>query len=807
MKFTLNWLKQYIDFDMSPAALADRLTMLGLEVDAVQDLYPELDQVKVARIDAVHPHPNADKLVLCDISVGEKKCRVVCGAPNARAGLLTAIALPGAVLPGGFKVKPAKIRGEASEGMLCSEKELGISGDQAGIMELSDNLESGQSLSDALSLQDTFIEVDLTPNRPDCASVIGIAREVAGFAGNRLNPPVDKEALPQLTGEGGAFSVEVEAPDGCPRYTARMLTNVTIGPSPWWLRQKLLAIGMRPINNVVDVTNFVMMEYGQPLHAFDYKKVAGGQIIVRKARTDEKITTLDGVERQLDPEMLLICDAERPVAIAGIMGGENSEVSESTTEVLLESAYFDAISVRRTAGKLNLSTESSYRFERGVDPQGVPNALERAVRLIAELAGADVVAGGVDCCEDIKEPPPITLRVQRAGEQLGMDFSAEDISRALAGIEIDVEQVDDQTLTVYPPSFRVDLEREADLVEELARLRGYDEIPTSLPMVPMSFPEYDAERDIRKQISRLMVSLGFNEAINYSFVTAKHFDMLGLADNDPARETVRLLNPLTEDQSIMRTTLLPGLLENLRRNINHQNYDVRLFEIGKAFYYKKGQDLPDEQQRLTALLCGRKHPYSPRLYDGETAVDMHDVKGVAETLLDDLRFSQVSIVPADKPISYVEAESFVDFKVGNRSIGNFGKINAPVLKAFGIKQDVFFLDLNLDALYHLSPAPRLFRELPKFPAVQWDIAVLVPDRVAGGELLAAITESGEPLVESAEIFDVYYGKNIAKGYKSVAISVTYRSNSQTLNDETVDTVHRKITDMILTGFEGQLREA
>lgn len=807
MKFTLNWLKQYIDFDMSPKALADRLTMLGLEVDAVEDLYPALDQVKVAKIDAVQPHPNADKLVLCDVSVGEKTCRVVCGAPNAREGMLTAIALPGAVLPGGFTVKPAKIRGEASEGMLCSAKELGISDDQSGIMELPATMESGQSVSEALSLKDTFIEVDLTPNRPDCASVIGIAREVAGFVGNQLNPPVNKEALPQLTGEGVPFSVKVEAPDACPRYSARMLTNVRIGHSPWWLEQKLLAVGMRPINNVVDITNFVMMEYGQPLHAFDYKKVAGGQIIVRKAQAGEKITTLDDVERQLDPEMLLICDAERPVAVAGVMGGENSEVTESTTEVLLESAYFDAINVRRTASKLNLSTESSYRFERGVDPKGVPDALERAVQLIKELAGADVVEGGVDCSEDIKDPSPITLRVQRVSDQMGMDFSAEDIIQSLTSIEIDVKQIDDQTLTVYPPSFRVDLEREADLVEELARLKGYDEIPISLPLVPMSFPEHDSERDLLKQVSSLMISLGFNEAINYSFVTEKHFDMLGLADNDSARSTVRLLNPLTEDQSVMRTTLLPGLLENLRRNINHQNYDVRLFEIGKVFHYKKNQELPDEQQRLTALLCGRQHPYSPRLYNGEVAVDIFDVKGAVENLLEDLRLSDVSILPDKKTASYAEAENFVKLEADNRLIGNFGKISTSVLKAFGIKQDVFFLDLNLDGFYYLTVAPKSFVQLPKFPCVQWDIAVLVPDKVAGGELLDAITGSGEPLIESAEIFDVYRGKNIVKGYKSVAISVTYRSNSQTLNDETVDKVHQKITDLILTRFKGQLREA
>ena len=395
MKFTLDWLKEYIDVDMEVETLAARLTMLGLEVDNVEQLYQDLGPVKVARITDVRPHPDADRLTLCDVSVGPDSYQVVCGAPNAKPGLLTPIALPGTSLASGMTVKKAKIRGQESIGMLCSERDLGISEDHTGIMELDPSVNDGQSLIEALSLDDTLIEVDLTPNRPDCTSVIGIAREVAGFTNQKLRLPITSE-LPALTGEGVPFSVIVENPEDCPRYAGRLLKNVTIGPSPCWLKKRLLSVGQRPINNVVDVTNLVMMEYGQPMHAFDFSNLDGGKIIVRRAKKDEEITTLDGEIRQLDQKMLLICDGEKPVAVAGVMGGENSEVSDTTTEILLESACFNPLSIRRTARQLNLGTESSYRFERGVDPQVAPKAMERAVQLLVEIAGAEVVENGYD---------------------------------------------------------------------------------------------------------------------------------------------------------------------------------------------------------------------------------------------------------------------------------------------------------------------------------------------------------------------------------------------------------------------------
>ncbi|HSH12626.1 MAG TPA: phenylalanine--tRNA ligase subunit beta, partial [Desulfurivibrionaceae bacterium] len=635
MKFTINWLKQYLDCDLSPQELADRLTMLGLEVDSVASLYPDLTGVRVARIVAVQPHPNADRLQLCDVDDGEGMRRVVCGAPNARAGLVTALATPGTLMPGGLVIAAAKIRGEASAGMLCSASELGIGGAKTGIIELSADLAPGQPLVEALGLRDTLVEVDLTPNRPDCASVIGLAREVGGVISKKVRHPLP-ETLPELSSLDLPFSVEVRDPESCPRYAARLIRGVKIGPSPWWLQQLLLAVGLRPINNVVDVTNFVMLEYGQPLHAFDFAKLAGGKIVVRRANPGETIQTLDGGVRQLDQDMLLICDAEQGVAVAGVMGGGNSEVSETSTEILLESACFNPLSIRRTSRRLNMATDSSYRFERGVDPEGTVRALERATRLIVELAGGAAVAGGVDCREGLLARSPIQLRVQRCADLLGIAIDGDTIVSLLAAIEIPARQLDGQTLEITVPGFRVDLEREIDLIEEVARLVGYNDLPTTLPVVPLSFADSDPARQLRARVAEIMTALGFSEAINYSFVSEKHFDLLGLAEDDPLRTTVRLRNPLNDEQSVMRTLLLPGVLENVRRNLNHQVADLRLFETGKVFI-PGAAELPREEIWLTATMAGRRYPGSPVFHFGQGTGDFFDIKAVAQQLLGELR--------------------------------------------------------------------------------------------------------------------------------------------------------------------------
>jgi phenylalanyl-tRNA synthetase beta chain len=810
MKFTLNWLKEYTDVNIPVETLADRLTMLGLEVDNVEQLYQDLAPVKVARITDVRPHPDADRLTLCDVSVGADSYQVVCGAPNARPGLLTPIALPGTSLASGITVKKAKIRGQESIGMLCSERDLGISDDHSGIMELDEAVNDGQSMVHALSMEDTLIEVDLTPNRPDCTSIIGIAREVAGFTNQKLKVPVTNE-LPALTGTGVPFSVEVLDPQDCPRYAGRLLRNVTIGPSPWWLKKRLMAVGQRPINNVVDVTNLVMMEYGQPMHAFDFSKLADGKIIVRRATAGEKITTLDGETRQLDEQMLLICDGEKPVAVAGVMGGENSEVSDSSKEILLESACFNPLSIRRTARKLNLGTESSYRFERGVDPEVAPKAMERAVQLLVELAGAEVVENGYDCVAGIKEREKIALRVSRTNDLLGTQLSIDDIAKCLESIELQATKVDDNTLHITIPSFRVDLEREVDLVEEVARLQGYNNIPTAMPMVPMSFPEQEIGLDIRKKLALLLTSQGFSEAINYSFVDDNYFNKLKLDSNDPLRQTVALLNPLSEDQNIMRTLVIPSLLQNIQRNTSRQNNDIRLFEIGKVFHPTGETTLPVENMRLAGVLSGRRNPASSLLHYGSETVDLYDCKGAVEEIFRELRVPNVEkkgIFDSNVDATvYLLPETYISFESSGRIVGYMGKVDSGVLKSFGIKQDVFLFDLDVDVLTDLEPQPKNYVSLPKYPAVKWDIALIVPEKVPSGSLLEAINNAGEYLVETAEIFDIYRGKGIDQGHKSVALSITYRSAEQTLDDPTVNKVHQRLIKMLEERFGGKMREA
>ncbi len=801
MKFTVKWLKKYVDFDIPVDELADRLTMLGLEVDAVTPLYESLNAIRVARVITVSKHPGADKLSLCDVQVGSEQKRVVCGAPNVKEGMLTAIALPGVTMPEGFKIKKSKLRGEVSEGMLCSEKELGLNDSHAGIIELPDTCKDGESLTSALELSDYMIEIDLTPNRPDCTSVIGIAREVAGFTGAKLVLP---EPASLETTDDPPFSVEVVDTEACPRYAARLLKNVKIGPSPEWLQNLLNAVGLRSINNIVDVTNFVMLECGQPLHAFDFKKLAGGKIVVRKANDGEKITTLDDVDRRLDSDMLVICDAEKPAAVAGVMGGKYSEVDEQTTDVLLESAYFNPVCIRRTARNLKLPTDASYRFERGIDPMGAIYALARATELIIEASGAEINGGLVDCKVAIPAPTPVKLRVARTSQLLGDNFSAEDIITFLNGIDIKVDKIDGDTLSVLPPSFRVDLEREIDLVEEVARLKGYNEISTSMPKVPMTFSQQDEGRVMRRKLAAIMISMGYSETINYSFSDLNNFDKLALPPDDSLRRHVAILNPLTEEQGIMRTMLIPGLLENARHNLNRQNNDFGIFELGKVFLPVDGQEQPCEVSKLSAVFSGLRHAGSPVHYGVEN-VDLYDVKGCAEVILSELRLTAEFKLDTPCP-AYAQNGQFIDIIINGKSVGHLGKFNKSNMLEFGIKQDIFFLDMEVDALLKTKAQDINFQPISRFPSVKWDLAVIVSNEVGAGEIVQAIEDGGFKFLKKVDIFDVYSGKPIPKGSKSVALSITYHSEKATLSDKAVSKVHKKVINFVLKKFSGQLRE-
>ena len=814
MKLTLDWLQNYVDLDgLAPEKLADHLTMLGLEVDAVTPLYNELAPLRTGFVIAAEKHPDADKLTVCQVKIGEETHQIVCGAPNVRKGLAVVVALPGTLLPGDVKIGKSKIRGVASAGMICSERELGLGTSHDGIMELPEGTEHGQSFIEALGLKDTFIEVDLTPNRPDCASVIGIAREVAGILRRPLILPV-KDAMIENTSE--EFAVEVESSELCPRYAGRLIKNVKIGPSPWWLRKRLLSIGQRPINNIVDITNFVMMEYGQPLHAFDFDTLAGKKIVVRAPKENEMtFTTLDGSVRQLDGEMMMICDGEKPVAVAGIMGGRNSEVSDNTTMILLESACFNPVFIRRTARKLNLASEASYRFERGVDPEGTINALDRAVQLICELAGGQASEDGVDCYGGRKDSKTLKLSVARTKSLLGISLTAGEIIGLLSSIGLPCRAEDDQTVLVDAPSFRVDIEREADLIEEVARLYGYNNISTTLPKVALSYPEQDKQRLRRLDIADRLVSAGFTEAINYSFVSEKHAEMLSLAEDDKRCQVVRLLNPISEEQGVLRTMLLPGLLENVRRNINFQKTDVKLFEIGKVFSPAGENVQPTETMQLAGVLCGNRYGESSPLYFKQDGVDIFDTKGSVEFILREMGLGgtgntlgihfAVPVEGGGEP--YGETGYCLDVFHVDKKLGSLGKIRSEVLRRFAIKHDVYFFELDFQGICQPPTIAKMFASLPVYPSVKRDIAIVVPDGVSAGELIAAVRKHPDKLIESCELFDVFQGEKIGQGNKSVALSITYRSESKTLTEKNVEKSHEKILRLLTEQFGGTFRNA
>jgi len=743
MKFTLSWLNQFISTQgLTPTQIADKLTMLGLEVDSIEHLFADLEPITTARVIAVDKHPDADKLTVCQVDTGEETIQVVCGAPNVHAGMLTAIAKPGVKLPDGTKIKKSKVRGVTSGGMLCSARELGLNNDHSGLLELDGQLKAGLPLVDALGLRDTVIEVDLTPNRSDCASVRGIAREVGSFVGSTPKPLV--AAVTPLTGSNVDYEVRIDDATLCPRYTARKLNNVSIGPSPLWMQQRLSAVGMRPINNIVDITNYVMLESGQPLHAFDFDTLKGGMIVVRRPTKGEtSLTTLDGNERQLDPDMLLICDAERPVAVAGVMGGLATEITAATTSILLESACFNPVSIRRSARKLGIPSEASYRFERGVDPDLADSALERAVNLIVELAGAQADPDGIDVYPGKKPLVQLTLRVGRVCSLLGMPLSRDEVARYLQSIEFQATPVDDDTISVLVPSFRIDIEREIDLIEEVARLVGYNAIPTSQPFIRMDYPKKDEQRSLRQEVNRILTAQGFFEAINYSFIAEQHLDLCRLAQNDPRRKVTRLLNPLSEEQAIMRPMLLPGLLENIRRNINFQNPDLRLFETGKIFVQQQVDSLPVEQMHLCGVVSGLRYPKAESLYFSGQQSDFFDIKGTVTNLFQALRMQGSGKQPlfGTDPLQvepYCDPACAATIGDGERIVGSLGAVHPETLKNFGIKQAVFFFEINLEHLSDLAKTPKQFIALPKYPSVKRDISLVVPESVPAGDLLQAV---------------------------------------------------------------------
>ncbi len=805
MKASFSWLADYVDIRMPVDELADALTMAGLEVEAVWDRYDYLRTVKVGRITRVAPHPNADRLRLCEVDIGDRQVKVVCGAPNAAQGMLAPLALPGTELPGGGRMEKSVIRGETSEGMLCSQGELIPGTDRSGLMVLEPGLTPGAPLAEALGLSDTVFEIGLTPNRPDCLSIIGIAREAAAIQ----NSPLTRPEIPLPPGKGDArkaTSVTIQDPDHCPRYAARLIEGIRVAPSPDWLRDRLISVGLKPINNVVDVTNFVMMEMGQPLHAFDLDHLAGERIVVRLARPGEPFTTLDGKERLLDDEMLLICDAEKPVAVGGVMGGLNSEIEETTTRVLLESAYFDPVSIRKTAKKLGLSTDASHRFERGVDPEGTLPAIDRAAQLILETAGGTLIEGVVDERPKRVGPERIELSVAATAQLLGVAIDTQTLSDLLRSIEFTVEALDDDRLSVLPPSFRVDVSRPQDLMEEVARLYGYNRIPVTSPLMPAEAKVPSPSLQLRHRFRELMTGFGFTEAVNYSFIQPAAPDRLRLPPEDARRRQVAIINPLNEDQSVMRTSLLPGLLGDMAWNLARQVKDLKLFEVGKIFIGKEGDALPDEPQMAAGLWTGNR--MAPTWLAREAPCDFYDLKGVVEGLLEGLRIREPRFFRlAEDRCWYTRPGHSARILVAGTDVGLIGEVHPETLRAFDLKQPAFYFELDLDRLLPLVPEVRQSAPIPRYPAVERDITLILDKETEAAAVADAIGTSsvtGADLIEAITFLDAYEGKNIPPGRRSLSFRITYRSPEETLEDERVNAIHKEVADYLLAAFNAGL---
>ncbi len=804
MKVSLSWLKTFVPIDLTADELAASLTMAGLEVEAVFDRFEYLRNVRVGRVATVKAHPNADRLKVCDVDIGERTLTVVCGAPNVKEGMFAPIALPGTRFPNDKVLEKGTIRGIVSEGMLCSEAELELGLDTSGIMSLNNSLTKGQSLSQALHLSDATIEIDLTPNRPDCLSIIGTAREIAAILEKELDRPD-----PSLPTAGKDIhertSVSVKAPDLCPRYAARIIEGIRVAPSPFWLQERLRSVGLRPINNIVDITNFVLMEYGQPLHAFDLDKLEEHRIVVRAADEGEVFTTLDDKERVLSKDMLLICDGKKPVAVAGVMGGLNSEIEPHTRNVLLESAYFNPVSIRKTSKKLALNTDASHRFERGIDPEGTLVALDRATRLIAELGGGKVIDGVIDACGQLPQPQTLELSAKETNRLLGTNFSRTEIRDFLISVEFHISEGEADTLLVTAPSFRVDIKRPEDLMEEVARLSGYDRIPTTYPLIPAKARSPQPEIHHRRKVKSIMNGFGFDEAINYSFMDKRDCDHLLLHAGDYRRRVVEILNPLTEDQSVMRSTLLAGLLKATHRNVSQRSTTLRLFEIGKVFISKGDIHLPDEIEILAGLWTGSR---SDALWNvPETACDFYDLKGVVEGLFKALKLNDISFtrMPEDA-CAYVKKGLAAQIDFDDAILGMVGELHPQVLKNYDLKQTVFYFELDMNRLYDMIFESPQAKPIPKYPATTRDVTVIIDKGIESRRLLAFIRNLNEGLVEQLSIFDVFAEDPIPAGKKSVSFRIVYRSHEETLEDSTVNEIHKRLSERLIDHFNAALPE-
>ncbi len=805
MKVSLNWLRDYVDIKLDPEELAERLTMSGLEVKSIQTIGGTWDNVVIGEVIAVNPHPNADRLKLATVDLGTGQITVVCGAPNIGLGQRVPFANIGARLidahtEEAILLKPAKIRGVISEGMVCSEKELGISDSHEGILVLSPEAPIGAPLGDYLG--DVNFDFDVTPNRPDCLSVIGVAREIAALTGEPLRlPQIHYEELEDSI--GSFASVDIAEPDLCPRYCASLITGIKIAPSPSWLQQRLNSYGMRPINNVVDVTNYVMLEYGQPLHAFDYHKLKGRQIIVRRAGNGEAITTLDGSERALNPDILVIADKEEAVAVAGIMGGLDSEVTDKTDTILLESANFNQAAIRRGCSHLQFQSEASIRFDKGLNSELPLLPLKQATQLLLELAGGRAAKGIIDVYPRKSKPKSILLSAREVKRISGLKVNIDGILKVLKALGFECQESGPGSqISVSVPYWRSDVKCSADLVEEVVRIIGYEKIPITrlgspLPQQESRLSPSAQQSNLKEKLRNILTGFGFQEILTYSLVSLEKLQKLS-----PKLELtippLKVANPMTREQEYMRTSLRSGLLSTLSHNQRFEQAGVRLFEIGKVFL-PRGKDLPEEKEMLCAVLSGPRAELSWQA--DKEPLDFFDAKGVVENPLNQLGL-KASFDVSDDEILFPGRGA--DIVVEDDKVGIVGEVHPRVAQAFELSNAVCLMEVDLEKLLAKITGIKEYQPIPRFPSVPRDIALVVDEQLSYRTVENIIQSF--PLVTQVTLFDLYRGKQIPEGKKSFAIRIVYQSPKHTLTDEEVDRTQEQMLARLNQKLGATLRD-
>ncbi|MDD5260181.1 MAG: phenylalanine--tRNA ligase subunit beta [bacterium] len=789
MKVSYKWLKEFIDTDLSPKDIADKLTMAGIEIATCTSLDKGIRNVVTAEVKEVKPHLNADKLVFCQVFNGKETLDIVCGARNFKAGDKVALAQVGALLPGGKEITAVEIRGQKSFGMMCSERELELSDSHGGIMILPPETPLGVDINTILELDDYILEAEPTPNRGDALSVLGLARELAAVLNQKLKLPQAKVKEP-IDKVERFVTVEIKDPDLCPRYTARYLMNVTVKPSPLWMQNRLRNCGLRPINNVVDITNYVLLELGHPLHAFDATLLEDEKIIVRRAKEAEELVTLDGVQRKLNTKMLVIADAKKPIALAGIMGGEFSSVKEHTTEVVLESAYFNPVSIRKTAKSVGLNTDASYRFERGVDVENMVLALNRIAQLIQDLAGGQAAKGIIDTYPQKIKQPKITVRQERVNKVLGVPVSFAHTKRILKSLGfMFTENTGTESLHVVVPTWRNDITREIDVIEEIAEINGYEEIPATLPQGHTIKTSSNKEWEHKHKTAVYMHQTGFAEIISYSFIGEKDYARIGRPVEGDMY--IRIANPLTEDAAIMRTTLVCGLLNNIVWNINHGNNQIKIFEQGRVFQGKGKETYANEVNMLGLAVCGIK------------PADIFYIKGVISGLLKSCGIINVEFKSSQD--SLYNPALCLEISSGGEKLGVFGRLAAKVKNKYGLEQDVYLGELDLTKSLVLSVERRQYQPISKLPGIRRDLALLLSQEVSHETVMKTLWEMASPLVKEISLFDVYQGEKVEAGHKSYAYTLLYQADDRTLQDEEVNRLHTDLVSKVVPKLNARVR--